>query len=421
MKYLLIFSTICFSLFLFACTNRAERENNNQHITIQWRGVDRTGIFHETGLLTSWSQDGPELLWYVEGLGEGHSSPAIANGKIYITGMIDGNGYLFKFDLNGNLLNSVFYGEEWDRNFHGTRGTPTISDGKLFLISGQGVLYCFDKNSLNLIWEKDILGEFGGTNLRWGFTESPLVVGNKVIATPGGEQYNVVALNKNTGELIWSTPGMGDLSAYCSPLFIDTQDIPLIVTLTARHIMGIEATTGQMLWSFESRNMHGIKSNTPVYYNGMLLWAAVDKGATMLRLIDGGRNVEFVWHIPYLDNMMGGLVKVGDYIYASSSGERSSPFPSRDWFCVNWYTGEIMWRAQDLDLGAIIASDGLLYIYSHRGEVALVRPNPEKFDVISQFSITRGVGQHWAHPIIYNGVLYVRRGDTLMAFDISDR
>ena len=415
LNYVIGLSILVFAIGFLACSNKA----SSSETIIQWRGIDRTGIFHETGLMTSWPEEGPSLLWYFDGLGEGHSSPAIANNTIFVTGMIDENGYLFAFDLNGNLLHQVSYGVEWNRNFHGTRGTPTISDGKIYLTSGMGILYCFDLHSLDLIWEKDLLTTFGGTNLRWGFTESPLVVDNKVIVTPGGEQYNVVALNKKTGELIWSTPGMGDTSAYCSAIYINTHDIPLVITLTSRHIIGIDARNGQLIWSYESRNTHGIKSNTPLYHEGMLMWTAVDKGATMLRLLDGGRNVELVWHIPYLDNMMGGYVKMGNYLYASSSGERSSPFPSRDWFCVNWYTGEIKWRAQDIDIGAIIANDGLLYIYSHRGEMALVRPNPERMEVISQFPITLGTGTHWAHPIIYKGVLYIRHGDTLMAFDIK--
>ena len=414
MKHLLIFSIICSSLFLLACTNKAEGDNNQHTTTIQWRGIDRTGIFHETGLMTSWEENEPQLLWHFDGLGEGHSSPAISNGKIYVTGMIDGNGYLFVFDLNGNLLHKVFYGEEWNRNYHGTRGTPTISDGKIFIMSGMGDLICLNQRTLEVIWQRNILTDFDSRNIMFGITESPLIVGDKIIATPGGEEHNVVALNKHTGELIWSSPGMGELSAYCSPLYIDTQEVPLIVTITTGHIIGLEATTGKMLWSHESGNRHNIQANTPLYSNNMIFVASIDRGAIMLRLTNGGRSVEHVWEIRDFDNMMGGFVKVGNYIYGSSSG-----FTNQDWFCVNWYTGEIMWRESGLGVGAIIANDGMLYIYSDRGEMALVRATPEKLDIVGQFDITLGTDQHWAHPIIYNGVLYVRRGNTLMAYGIK--
>ena len=414
MKHLITLSVVCFSLFLCTCTDRAERGNRHQHTTtIQWRGVDRTGIFHETGLKTSWSENEPQLLWYFDGLGEGHSSPAISNGKIYVTGMIDDSGYLFVFDLNGNLLHQVFYSAEWNRNYHGTRGTPTISDGKIYIMSGMGDLICFNQRTLEVIWQRNILADFGAQNIMWGITESPLIIGDKIIATPGGTEHNVVALNRYTGELVWSSPGVGERASYTSPLYIGTQEVPLIVTLTAQHIIGLEAATGNVLWYHESRNTWNINVNTPLYHSDMLLWTSVDKGATMLRLTNGGRNVEQVWHIPEFDSMMGAFVRVGNYIYGSSSGETH-----RDWFCVHWYTGEIMWRTQGVGVGAIIASDGMLYIYSDRGEMALVNATPEKLDIAGRFEITLGTDQHWAHPIIYNGVLYVRRGNTLMAYGI---
>jgi len=379
--------------------------------TIQWRG-DRTGVFNETGLLKSWAENGPQLLWHFDGLGEGHSSPAIANNKIYIKGMTDGRGFLFVFDLNGKLLNKVEYGAEWDRNYNGTRGSVTVNDGKLYFISGYGVLYCYDQNTLNLVWKKNLLEEFNAPNIIWGITESPLIVGNKVIATPGGSEHNVVALNKKTGALIWSTPGKGDQSAYCSPLFIGSQQVPLIVTMTAHHILGIHAETGQMLWAHPNSNQHHVHANTPIYSNGMILaTSGYGRGSTMLRLANGGRGVEEVWFSSDLDNRMGGMVKVGNYVYGS--GDRN-----RFWFSADWRTGEIKWQERGLANGVTIANDGMLYIYTDRGEMILARATPEKFDIVSRFSITLGTDQHWAHPILHNGVMYVRRGDTLMAFRV---
>jgi outer membrane protein assembly factor BamB len=316
------------------------------------------------------------------------------------------------FDLNGRLLNRVEYGPEWDRNYDGTRGSITISDGKLYFISGHGVLYCFDQNTLNLVWKKNLLKEFNAPNIVWGITESPLIVGNKVIATPGGSEHNVVALNKKTGALVWSSPGKGDQSAYCSPLFIGSQQVPLIVTMTAHHVLGIHAETGRMLWAHPNSNQHHVHANTPVYSNGMILvTSGYGRGSTMLRLTNGGRGVEEVWFSSNLDNRMGGMVKVGNYIFGS--GDRN-----RFWFCADWRTGEIKWQERGLANGVIIANDGMLYIYTDRGDMILARATPEKFDIVSRFSITLGTDQHWAHPIIYNGVLYIRRGDTLMAYRV---
>jgi hypothetical protein len=169
-----------------------------------------------------------------------------------------------------------------------------------------------------------------------------------------------------------------------------------------------------MLWSFESKNRNQIHSNTPVYANNMVLCASVDKGCTMLRLSDGGRKAEIVWEIPELDNMMGALVKIGNYVYGSSSGEKV-----RFWYCVDWETGEIKYRDRQISIGAAIVADDMLYCYSDKGEMALVKPSPEKFDIISQFPITKGTNQHWAHPVIHQGILYVRHGDSLMAYQIK--
>ena len=379
---------------------------------IQWRGIDRTGIYKETGLMKSWPAKGPEMLWHYDGLGEGHSSVAIANNKIYITGLVDGSGHLFVFDMDGKLLNKKSYGDEWDRSYNGARGTVTISEGKLYVYSGTGNLVCFDENSLNIIWKKNIVTDFKGSNIQWGVNESPLIIGEKVIITPGGKANNVVALNKHTGNIIWACAGEGDLPAYCSPLYIDEQQVPQIVTMTSKHIMGINAQTGEKLWSFAYNNMRNIHPNTPIYSDNMLLCVlGYGKGSIMLRLTNGGRSVERVWESKEFDSKTGGAVKIGNYVYGSGDNHKY-------WFCLDWKTGEQRYKDRSIAVGAVIAVDDMLYCYSDKGEMALVKATPEKFDIVSKFPITLGTEQHWAHPVIYNGVLYVRHGNTLMAYRV---
>jgi outer membrane protein assembly factor BamB len=410
MKKILASSIILSSLVLSACTNKSNEENT----VIQWRGTDRTGIYHETGLAASWAENGPKLLWHFDGLGDGHSSVAISNNKIYIAGMTDGKGHLFVFDLSGKLLNKIEYGDEWDVNFFGSRGTPTISDGKIYIISGVGDLICFDEKTLNVVWHRNILEDFDAKNITWGITESPLIIGDTIIATPGGEKYNVLALNKHNGELIWSSPGVGEPASYTSPLYIPDLEVPLIVQLTAQHIIGLEAKTGKVLWSHESRSTHSINANTPLYHNNMIFWTNVNSGAFMLRLSDGGRSSEIVWEIPHFNNMQGGYVRIGDYIYGSSGG-----YGHNDWLCINWYTGEIAWQERGIGTSVVIANGDYLFGYSDRGIMALMKASPSTVDIISQFEITLGTDQHWAHPVLYKGVLYVRHGDTLMAYNIK--
>jgi outer membrane protein assembly factor BamB len=379
---------------------------------IQWRGTDRSGIYHETGLLSSWPEGGPALLWHYDGLGDGHSSVAIDSDKIYLTGMTDSTGHIYVFDFDGKLVARQAYGPEWDESYEGPRGTITVSGGRLYLVSGRGELYCYDQSSLNLVWKKNLLGQFDASNITWGINEAPLVVGNMVIATPGGKRYNVVALNRENGELIWSCEGEGDQSAYCSPLYIADQEVPQIVTLTANHVIGIEASTGKKLWSFPNANRHSVHANTPVYGNGMILCTSgYGRGSTMLRLTDGGRSVEQVWFAKELDNRIGAMVKVGDYAYGSGDNNRF-------WFCVDWNTGEIKYQERGQAMGNVIANNDMLYCYTDRGDVILAKATPEKFDIAGLFRVTLGTAQHWAHPVIYGGVLYVRHGNTLMAYKI---
>jgi outer membrane protein assembly factor BamB len=380
---------------------------------IQWRG-NRTGIYAEKNLLKSWPAAGPQLLWSYDGLGEGHSSVAISAEKIYVTGLTDGKGYLYVFDLQGKLLNKKEYGSEWSSSYNGPRGTITASEGKLYLISGVGDIVCLSESSLEVVWQKNMLKEFDAKNIQWGICESPLVVGEKLIATPGGAQNNIVALNKSTGALIWSSPAEGDASAYCSPIYVADQQAPQVVTMTANHIVGVDVATGKLLWSYENKNRWSVHPNVPVYGDNMLLCTSgYGKGSVMLRLTDGGRGVEKVWSADELDSRIGAMVKIGDYAYGSGDNNKY-------WFCVDWKTGKLLYKDNQLGIGNVIAADGMLYCYSDRGDIALARATTEKFDLVSRFKVTLGTEQHWAHPVIYKGALYVRHGNTLMAYKVGE-
>ncbi len=377
---------------------------------IQWRGTDRTGVYKEQGLLKSWPEKGPELLWHFDQLGEGYSSVAVVKNKIYITGAIDGKGTLFVLDLNGKLLNKAVYSPEWMTNYNGSRCTVSASDGKLYIYSGTGDLVCLDEESLKIRWTKSIINDFAGENLRFGVNESPLIVDDKVIITPG-KTNNVVALNKNTGEVVWTCAGEGDLAAYCSPLYLADQQVPQIVTIMGKHVLGMNAKTGEKLWAFPYNNMRDIHPNTPVYGgdNQLLCIFGYGKGSVMLRLTDGGRKVEQVWENKEFDSRMGGAVKLGDYVYGSGDNNKY-------WFCLDWKTGQATYKERSIGIGNVIAAENMLYCYSEKGEMALVKATPEKFDLVSQFPITLGTEQHWAHPVLYKGVMYVRHGNTLMAY-----
>jgi len=384
----------------------------------QWRGENRDGIYHETELLKVWPANGPQLLWKYEGLGGSYASVAIANGKIYLTGQTDDKLILYVLDLKGQLITKKEVGKEWTKSHVSTRCTVIVNDGKLYIGNSLGQMFCIDEDTLNEVWKKDLLRDFDGENIMWGMTESPLIVGEKIFLTPGGVKNNMVALNKNTGELIWSSPGLGSTSTYCSPMYIGDQSAPMIVTNIYQQVVAFNANTGDLLWSHPqmhqtpSRNIH---PNTPIYSDGMIFTTTGYRGgAMMLRLKDGGKAVELVWKNTEMDNQIGGAVKIGDYVYASGDGHRYL-------FCVDWKTGKTMWKVRDLAPCNVIAADGMLYCYSEaeHGVMALVKPNPEKFEMTGKFKVALGTDRHWAHPVIHEGVLYIRHGDVLMAYKIK--
>jgi outer membrane protein assembly factor BamB len=390
----------------------------------QWRGQNRNGVYNETGLLKEWPVEGPELLWKFEGLGEGHTSVAIAGEKIYITGMHDDILILYVFDMTGNLLTEKEIGNEWNKSWNGTRSSVCINDGKLYVFNALGTLFCLDEATLDEIWKKDLLTEFDGRNLMFGMTENPLIVGEKIFMTPGGEKNNMIALNKNTGALIWSSPGKGLPSSYSSPLYIGDQSIPIVVTWVSstiekpgkiydNELVAFNAETGELLWSLTLPSQNDINPNTPLYIDGMILSVTGYKGGAWLhRLKDGGKSVELVWKNDEMDNQMGGVIKIGDFLYA---GGHMNNF----WFCVDWKTGETKYKVQDIGRSNIIAADGMLFCYNEKGVMFLVKPNPEKVEIVGNFNVTLGTNQHWAHPVIHEGMLYIRHGDTVMAYKIK--
>lgn len=380
-----------------------------------WRGPNRQGIYDETGLKQEWPADGPELVWAFEDLGQGFASPVFANGRIYITGMEGETGYLYVLTTAGATEKKFRYGEEFHQAYPGSRSTPAIAGDRAYIVSGHGRLVCIDTGNGNIIWERDLFGDFDGSNLRWGMTENLIIDGDRIFCAPGGGKYNIVSLDRHNGEIIWASEGAGGLSAYCSPLLVSHNGRKLLVTMMHSDIVGVDAETGRKLWSHHHKNRHSVHPNTPVYHEGgIFAVSGYGMGGVKLRLSPAGDAVTEEWFNSDIDTQLGGVVLVEGYIYGS--GDRN-----RRWFSVDWETGETVYSSRDIDKGAVIWADGRLYCYTERGELALLEPAREGFIIRGQTSVTMGSDQHWAHPVINNGMLYVRRGNALMAFDIGSK
>jgi outer membrane protein assembly factor BamB len=380
----------------------------------KWRGENSTGIYKVDKLIIPWPADGPQMLWSAGGLGQGFSSPAFANNKIYINGMIDGQAVLFVLDQNGKQLQKFNFGKEFDASWPGTRSTPTIVGDLVYWVTGMGKLTCLDLKTGKSVWEKDFIGQMGGTNIQWGYTESLLIDGDKLYCTPGGKENNVVALNRKTGETIWACPGLGELSAYCTPLLVKLPSRQLLVTHTASHVLGIDASTGKLLWSAEHPNQWSVHANTPIYNDGgLFVFSGYGQGGEKLKLSADGSSVTKEWSIKSFDSRMGGAVLLNGYMYGSGDNGRS-------WQCIDWKTGEQKYSSTEMMKGAVIAVNNKLIGYSEKGELFMADADPSGLKVISKAKVTLGTEAHWAHPVVFNNILYVRHGDTLMAYKISE-
>ena len=399
-------------IFLFCLMDLMAYSACSQDIS-QWRGPDRNGIYPETGLMKSWPETGPALLWHYDELGDGHSSAAVTNDRIYTCGEVNGIGYLYSFDLNGKLLWKMPYGEEWTESWPGVRSTPLVCDGKIYMMSGFGKLICRKAESGDFIWTIDILKDFKAPNIKWGVTENLLIDGNKLFCTPGGPEASVVALDRKTGKLLWKCAAKGESSAYCSPAIFTHNKRRILVTHTASSIIGIDTETGKFLWSVDQPNTYSVHANTPEYIDGSIYCVSgYGKGGVLLKLSGDGSSVTETWRSPSISNRMGGFVVLNGKIYGSDDAGKA-------WYCTDWKTGTDMFSEKVTGKGNIISADGMLYLYGDNGEIVLAKPSPTGFGKVSSFKVPFGSAQHWAHLVIKNGRLYVRHGNSLMVYNIA--
>lgn len=379
----------------------------------QWRGPNRDGIYKETGLLKKWPDAGPKLLWHFDELGEGHTSAAVTSKGVFTTGMVNGTGYVFAFDLQGKLVWKKQYSTEWAESHNGVRSTPLVVRDKLYFLSSYGKLYCMNCSDGQTVWTIDLVEKYGARNITWGITENLLFDGNVLYCTPGGPEAAMVALDINTGKQIWKSKGNGETSAYCSPMIIKLQNKKILVTIMKNSICGFDASSGAGLWKFEFVMDPDVHPNIPVYINGYLFCTSgYGLGSVMLKLAADGNSVTEVWKNASCDPKIGGVVVLNGRIYGT--GDRNRKF-----FCLDWNTGKELFSIRDLAPANIIANDGLLYVYSESGKISLVEPKTDGFNIISSFPVPLGTSTHWAHLVIKDKKLYVRHGTSLMVYDIA--
>lgn len=391
----------------------------------QWRGPKRDNVSTETGLLKTWPDGGPKLLWTSEQAGIGYSGPAVVGDRLYTLGGDEKNDFVIALDVrNGKKLWSMPIGA-YVRNPYGSgpRSTPTVDGEYLYALSASGQLACLKTDNGEKVWSVSLTG-LGGGKPNWNYSESPLVDGDQVVCSPGGKQGTLAALNKKTGAVLWRSTELTDPAGYSSIVPATVGGVRQYVQLTMKGVAGVAAKDGRLLWYYPNRKYRTAVIPTPIVHNDLVYAVAgYGAGAVLLKLTpDGdGTKAEQLYGedaMRLMNDKHEGVVRIGDYVYGWSD--------NGGWTCQEFQSGKKMWQSRKLGRGSMTCADGHLYCYSEdKGTVVLVPVSPEGWQEKGRFSIPRQSekrsrsGGVWTHPVIANGRLYLRDQELIFCYDIK--
>ena len=396
-----------------------------------FRGSQRTAVATDKNLLTSWPEGGPELVWESSGAGRGYASLAVAGDKIFTLGdglstkEGDEDEYLIAFDrTTGKQLWTTKTGPAWkemDPNWHNSRSTPTIDGSMVYVVAPKGVLVACNTADGKEVWRKNLVDEIGGKkDDPWGYSESVLIDGDHLVCTPGGEKSTMVALDKQTGELVWTASRPGDRGAgHASIVISEVGGNRVYVQTTGSGALGVSAKDGKLLWSYPVDKTTAVIP-TPIVRGDLVFFSVgYGRGGALLQQVAGadGVTVKEIYGLnTKLANKHGGVVLMGEYLYGDDD-DRGTPF------CAELMTGDIKWNGRGPGKGSTVVIGGgdMLYMQFQDGELALVKADPAKYTVVSHFKIpVSGKRPNWAHPTIADGKLYVRSQDKILCYKIAN-
>jgi outer membrane protein assembly factor BamB len=387
----------------------------------QWRGPRRDGISNERGLLANWPVAGPRLLWKAEGIGRGWSSPIVTGGAVFITGDVGANLVIFSFDLRGHLNWKSTNGLAWAGSYPGARACCAYSQGVVYHLNAHGRAAALEARTAKELWAVDTLQRFGGHEPTWAFGECLLVDGPRVLVTPGGSKALMAALDKATGETVWASEP-GGAPTYTSPILFRQGGRRLVANCSAEHGFGLDADTGNLLWTVPLANPYGVTCSTPVYGEGCVFYVTTDGvGGSLYRVAPGDSWARLIWKTP-VDTLTSSGVLVDGALYAGGCRRTKSLH------CLDWKTGQeraVMKLATGNSAFASVAmvwADGRLYCQVQDGAVALLKPQAGGFEVAGRFQLVDArSGDAWAHPALLRGRLYLRYHETLWCYDVRGR
>ena len=399
----------------------------------RFRGENSQGRYNEQGLLDSWPEEGLKPQWVIGNLGEGYGSVTKVKDRLYLT-CLDVNDSnkeaVVCLNLNGDEQWRRTVGAVWKESYSVARVTPTYvvgekpDDDRLFVVSGNGDLYCLAALDGKPIWNKDVAKiyetQFGG----WGIAECVVVKDGKVFITPCGKKAMTVALSVTDGSEIWKSKPLNDKVGYMSPILYESR----LIVVTGKYVSLVDIGNGDILWQVNFEEDTGGKPPrwVPSYCsppiikgNQFVVSVGYEQGTAMYEILPDGKSVEQRWVSKVLGSHHHGMVELDGRIYGSNWLSNTTG----DWACLDWDTGKTIFIEPwpNLGKGVTIFADGKLFLYEEkRGTLAVAKPDT-KFGFTSSFPIDFGTKEHWAHPVISDGVLYVRHGNALAAFDIAKK
>ena len=381
----------------------------------QWRGPHRDGRSAEKNLLKTWPKGGPPLAWQAAGAGAGYSSFAVAGGRAFTLGARGNREYVIAFDAaSGKRLWEVAHGDRFanDRG-DGPRSTPTVDGARVYVFGASGDLTSLDAASGKIAWTVNVIRDFGGQNIKWGFSESPLVSGDRILISPGGSGAGIVAVNKANGKLLWK--GEADTAGYSSAVLHEVGGVRQAIVFTGQRALGLDINDGRVLWSYNRVANRVANIATPIARgNRVFLSSDYGTGAALLELTpsSGGIAAREVYFTHDMRNHHASSVLIGDYLYGFSSAILTA---------MKFDTGEVAWRDRSVGKGSLAFADDRLYVFSERGVAALVEPTPEGYREHGRFELETGSLPTWTHPVVSNGKLFLRDQDTVYAYDVRSR
>ena len=383
----------------------------------QWHGPDRTAISTETGLLKTWPASGPPVVWSISGLGEGYGSVAIKGDRIYVQGVKEAQSSVFCLNrADGKIVWVTPLGPRLGQDKGpGPRGTPTVENDRLYALTESGELGCLKIADGSVFWRRNILKDFSGRNPRWLISESPLIDGDRLIVTPGGQGASIVALDKITGKTLWTTKELSDEAAYSSCVAADIGNVRTIVGFTGRAGVGVRASDGKLMWRYEPVSNRTANIATPIVHDNKVFYtSAYGTGCALLGLrVEGGEvKAEEIYFSREMMNHHGGVVLLNGYLYGFNNSILS---------CIEFATGKTVWRDRSVGKGTLTYADGLLYLLGENNVVGLADASPTGYKERGRFQIVDQGWPSWAHPVVCGGRFYIRNQGTLACYDIKAR